>query len=455
MLDSIPNIIIGVGLALTFFLLAIVLGNAGAALTGGNQSAIQDLLRNASSKFWISVAALLCSIAFSIFIKVFYKNIQSQLDELVFLLGKNKLSHFGAEQAIITQMKLMQSISTSSQNTASQTDWQQVKFFEAMVGSVDQAVAPLLKYNFEQTQHILTEVRDAIVGLNDNNSENILALGKQMKEINQNAMRKMVDDFRHSLTAASSTESQLFQKTMKDLSQELNQACQKLVVALPDAASTCTKTLENYTSEWSAQLHESAQKNAEHLAAVSYQIKQDLQNTQASSEHMAKTLAAFAEMSSVAQDTIQMTRDMAECTHGALLNTATELQPIFDHIHRSLDELSQITQPASKLMLGAFDDASDGIGDVTQQLQSIVGAVHELSKKLSSLDPLNESIAKLKEEQYDFLESHLVRMDEQTILLKKILKLSEAKNRVTTPIGLDKKPMEIQKQSIHKEDGGV
>lgn len=420
-MDGIPNIIIGIGLALTFLLLAIVLGNAGGALSSNNSLAIQDLLNNASSKFWISVAALLCSIGFSLFVKWSYNKLQYQLDHLTDLLSNNHLSHFGAEQTIIQQLQLMQSIATDSHHTATQTNWHQAKFFEAVAASIEQAVTPILTFNATQTHSVLAEVRDAVINLSESNAENIIALGRQMKEINQKAIRQMVDDFRHSLTAASSTEMQLFQQTIKDLSQQLEQACQQLVVALPAAAQSCTKTLQQYTSAWADQLQQSTGQNIESLNTASDQIEQNLQQVRASSAYMTETFAALAEVSKLSLQNMKATQKTAQVTEQSLVQMSTKLEPVFERVQEALSELSQIIQPASQLMIGAFDDASNGIAEVGTQLQSIVSAVTKLSQKLSGLDALNDSVAQLKEEQYDFLASHLNRMDEQTVLLKKIL----------------------------------
>ena len=433
LLDSIPSTIVGVGLAITFLLLAIVLGDAGDALSGKNTTAIQNLLNNASSKFWISVSAILCSIVFSIFIKYSYRLIQVEIDSFISSLRDAGLNHFGAEQTIINQFKLMQEVVDYSQTTAKQTDWHRIHFFDAISGCIDQTISPIFKFHFDQSNQILTEIKNEIINLNDNNSKNIIALGSQVKEINQNAIRKMIDDFRHSLTAASSTEIQIFQKTMRTVSDEINQACQNLITALPKAGRDCTEVLQQYSSEWANQLQQSTEKNMQSLILSSQKIGENLQLVQVSSGRMMEALSIFSEGSIVAQNNMQTVQETAQTMEQSLINMTRNLEPVFERTQDSIIELSKILEPASELMLGTFDDASNTILAINTQLQSVIFTISELSKKLSSLDHLNTSIEKLQEGQYGFLEGYLKKIDDQAVLLQNIFLEIQAsdKNRKT------------------------
>lgn len=442
--ESVPNMIIGIGLALTFLLLAMVLGNAGEALTDGSQTAIQELLKNASSKFWISVAALLCSILFSVFIKNSYKRLQNGLEELIFLLEKSNLSHFGAEQAIIEQMQLMHSISKSSESTASQTDWKQARFFEEIANSVGNAVSPLMKYNSENNNKILRDIKDAIVYLSDTNSKNILELANQVKEINENAMRKMIDDFRHSLTAASSTEIQRFQETMKNLSNDLNNACLNLVTALPTAATTCTDTLIGYTSQWSNHLKETVNENSVQLSAVSTQIKENIQITQTASDNMARILSDFINVSSAAKDTIQMTGDMAKNTQESLLNTTSKIEKVFDSIRASMEKMSQIAQPSSEEMIFVFKNASNSIENLDKLLKSVIDEMCSMNEKLSSVNTLNDDFKNRKR-----------TLDDQKNRIEELLQSIKMESNLDTSIELDNHKKQFKIPGTFNKDGNV
>ena len=421
LLESIPNIIVGVGLTVTFFLLAVILGDAGGALSSNSSQSIQNLLNNASSKFWISVAALACSIGFGIFIKTNYKSVQNSIDDVLLHLRKSGLDHFGAEQSIVVQLELMKQIATANVVTANQTNWHDVNFFESMASSIDRATAPALKFQALQTQNLLGEIKQAVIDLNESNASNITALKTEINEINKSAMRKMIDDFRHSLTAASSTEIQTFQKVMRDLSQELNQACQRLVVALPEATNTCTNTLQNYTTSWVAQLERTTQQHNTQLSALSEQIGHNMQATQVSSDRVAATYTTLMQMVDLTDQALESSQHVLKSTHAGLLETISELQPIFKETKQNLSELNQLVVPASEQMLDTFEGASSAIVDVSEHLSLITNAVSQLSKQLSSLAPLNDSMARLKEDQYDFLESHIKEITSQTALMTNVL----------------------------------
>jgi hypothetical protein len=65
-----PNYLVGIGLCITFLGLAVVIAKASSVLTpgqdGGSSVALHDLLVAASSKFWSSLTAVFCSIAYGI-----------------------------------------------------------------------------------------------------------------------------------------------------------------------------------------------------------------------------------------------------------------------------------------------------------------------------------------------------------------------------------------------------
>lgn len=440
LLESIPNIIVGVGLTVTFFLLAVILGDAGGALSNNSSQSIQNLLNNASSKFWISVAALACSIGFGIFIKYNYKSVQNSIDDVLLHLRKSGLDHFGAEKSIVVQLELMQQIASANVVTANQTNWHDVSFFESMASSIDRAIAPALKFQALQTQNLLGEIKQAVIDLNESNASNIAALKTEINEINKSAMRKMIDDFRHSLTAASSTEIQIFQKVMRDLSQELNQACQRLVVALPEATNTCTNTLQSYTASWVAQLDRTTQQHNTQLSALSEQIGHNMQATQVSSDRVAATYSTLMQMVDLTDQALESSQHVLTSTHAGLLETMSELQPIFKETKQNLSELNRLVVPASEQMLGAFESTSSAIVDVSEHLSLITNAVSQLSKQLSALAPLNDSMARLKEDQYDFLESHIKEITSQTALITNVL------------IEIKQVSSNLQSTSIRKED---
>ncbi len=441
LLESIPNIIVGVGLTVTFFLLAVILGDAGGALSNNSSQSIQNLLNNASSKFWISVAALACSIGFGIFIKYNYKSVQNSIDDVLLHLRKSGLDHFGAEKSIVVQLELMKQIASANIVTANQTNWHDVSFFESMASSIDRAIAPALKFQALQTQNLLGEIKQAVIDLNESNASNIAALKTEINEINKSAMRKMIDDFRHSLTAASSTEIQIFQKVMRDLSQELNQACQRLVVALPEATNTCTNTLQSYTASWVAQLDRTTQQHNTQLSALSEQIGHNMQATQVSSDRVAATYSTLMQMVDLTDQALESSQHVLKSTHAGLLETISELQPIFKETKQNLSELNRLVVPVSEQMLGTFESASSAIIDVSEHLSLITNAVSQLSKQLSGLAPLNDSMAKLKEDQYDFLESHIKEITSQTALMTNVL------------IEIKQVASNLQSTSIRKEDG--
>ena len=440
LLESIPNIIVGVGLTVTFFLLAVILGDAGGALSNNSSQSIQNLLNNASSKFWISVAALACSIGFGIFIKYNYKSVQNSIDDVLLHLRKSGLDHFGAEKSIVVQLELMKQIASANIVTANQTNWHDVSFFESMASSIDRAIAPALKFQALQTQNLLGEIKQAVIDLNESNASNIAALKTEINEINKSAMRKMIDDFRHSLTAASSTEIQIFQKVMRDLSQELNQACQRLVVALPEATNTCTNTLQSYTASWVAQLDRTTQQHNTQLSALSEQIGHNMQATQVSSDRVAATYSTLMQMVDLTDQALKSSQHVLTSTHAGLLETMSELQPIFKETKQNLSELNRLVVPASEQMLGAFESTSSAIVDVSEHLSLITNAVSQLSKQLSALAPLNDSMARLKEDQYDFLESHIKEITSQTALITNVL------------IEIKQVFSNLQSTSIRKED---
>ena len=83
--ETMPNILIGVGLMFTFIFLALALNDAGQAMTGNQESrdaALKGLIATAGGKFITSIAGLLTSLVWNWGAKLTLEKLEASIDDL-------------------------------------------------------------------------------------------------------------------------------------------------------------------------------------------------------------------------------------------------------------------------------------------------------------------------------------------------------------------------------------
>lgn len=154
--EAVPNLLVGIGLLLTFFFLTQALVSvlpaldpqAGAQVS--TQAAVFDLLKAAGAKFVTSLAGLLASVLWAIFLRrrISRLNLYAErvLDQLTRLVRSG-----GGELAMYSQLRALQDLGQAAANV-SQSVRSQVQFAELGIGKAVQQIG-LTDQLLQETRH--------------------------------------------------------------------------------------------------------------------------------------------------------------------------------------------------------------------------------------------------------------------------------------------------------------
>ena len=154
--EAVPNLLVGIGLLLTFFFLTQALVSvlpaldpqAGAQVS--TQAAVFDLLKAAGAKFVTSLAGLLASVLWAIFLRrrISRLNLYAErvLDQLTRLVRSG-----GGELAMYSQLRSLQDLGQAAANV-SQSVRSQVQFAELGIGKAVQQIG-LTDQLLQETRH--------------------------------------------------------------------------------------------------------------------------------------------------------------------------------------------------------------------------------------------------------------------------------------------------------------
>lgn len=203
--ESMPNVLIGVGLLFTFIFLTMALNDARVILDGGEKEAVKQLLANASGKFVTSIVGLFCSIVWSYWarsiifrIDILALKVVRQLDRIV--------PSIGSEAAVIAQMGMLKELISVGREQNEQLK----KFDTDLAIAIGKATAAAIQPSFEMLTSKLTEALDK--------------LSANLGSINENALNKIAEDISSSFRELSSNEMNSFKNSLLELSEKLGTA---------------------------------------------------------------------------------------------------------------------------------------------------------------------------------------------------------------------------------------
>lgn len=212
--EAAPNILIGVGLLFTFGFLAIALADVMPALGPSAapeniRSAISGLLQNASGKFLTSIAGMSCSLFWSYASKRNLENLEDEIEALCSAMQMH-VEDTGSEAAISAQIALLSEILNENREQVGQ-----LKRFETdFAVAIGKALGSQMQPAFER---LAATISDAL-----------RALTEKVGTMNEEALRKMLSDFKNAITEHSGEEMEAFKRTLIEISEQIKTAAQKL-----------------------------------------------------------------------------------------------------------------------------------------------------------------------------------------------------------------------------------
>ncbi len=192
---AIPNLLIGVGLLLTFFGIVIALNIASSGITGGtaasSDKALQDLLAAASTKFSSSIVALICSLTFSGWQKHYYDKIITTIDDICHRFEELTI-HKSVEQLVYEDIKIQNTILTCVDSLAINIG---LKIGEVLENQLPKSIA--------LTMQPLAEA--------------LMKIATKMEQTGESGMQDMIEKFMNRLHSSTNNEMSSLAETLKQL----------------------------------------------------------------------------------------------------------------------------------------------------------------------------------------------------------------------------------------------
>ncbi|MFM2075631.1 MAG: hypothetical protein RJB34_1936 [Pseudomonadota bacterium] len=400
--DTVPNILVGVGLLFTFIFLTLaltettaVLGNA--ADVKQTQNAIEELLKVAGSKFLTSLAGLLSSILWTFFAKKQMEKLAKVGDRFLEALSRVVPPNGGElimqQQVIVAGMMQANSKDivglTEELLGESREQTGTFKRFEtdlavSLAGAINKAFTP-------QMEAMTTKLVGAIEGLSE-----------KLGAMNQEALKTMLEDFAAMLKQATESEMNQLQQTLKELSDKLQIAGGTLGeggVKAGDAINEASALLVSRVQEISENLAKGAS-NMDAAASAINSAMNELEVAVLEAANIGKRGALFVnDALEKAGGTVErlssVSGGMVEASHamesiggklGNVVDTVEELAREQQAVVLAVREVAPTAMAAVERVTGVLDQAANQTLDVMQQTKlSMESTAATLGKTVASI----------------------------------------------------------------------
>jgi len=230
--ETMPNILIGVGLMFTFGFLAYALTFAGQSMqdySADRDNAMKQLIATAGGKFITSIVGLFCSLLWNWRAKVKIDQLQRSIEQLH--AAFRKIAPDTAAQAIIKQQhSIFKEILDENRAQVGQLKRFETDFAVALANAIGNTLQPAFKT-------LGSELIEAIKNLTD-----------RIGSMNEEALQRMITEFLEKFRSTSSNEMQDFKNVLIELASKLNAAGTKMEADIGSASTTfgyAAKTLES------------------------------------------------------------------------------------------------------------------------------------------------------------------------------------------------------------------
>lgn len=415
--EAMPNILIGIGLLLTFFFLALALSEAIPAIKASKNSdpelikkAISGLLENASGKFLTSISGMFCSLVWTYLSKKNLEELDDEIEDLCVAM-QHHVEDTGSEAAISAQIDVLRQILEESREQVGQ-----LKRFETdFAVAIGEALGNKMQPAFERLTVSITNALNALT--------------EKVGSVNEDALNTMLTRFQEAIQKHSGKEMEAFKQTLVEIAIQIKEAADKLAGAGDKTGKLIQQGSQQFGDalaegasglRQAASLLDQAMVTAkatvndmdETIERAANEGRQGLQNLQ---EVLAKlamtatevgTLVAkiqtasgdFEEAAAAAADATESLQKVVE-GQNALVNTVSTAAR---DLGTSLVTANQEFRKSAETMSQTTKEMTAGVENYSEQLAGLHGDLDEsLAKAIGSL---NSTISELVDGLDDFLE---------------------------------------------------
>ncbi len=398
-LRAVPNILVGVGLVLTFIGLVAALQVATQSLQEPSKNIVQqapamnsngnrdtaktqrlsqssqkrsesaemkqilaDLLTTAAAKFYASLTALFWSIILTIFVKWAVISTRSQLHIFNNLL-EERLSFANAESIAQEQLKVM---------------LEQKNQLEIFNSDMAARIGDSIKQAMEQTNSGLMQELQSIAGT-------FKQLVATSGEATSEAVNKAIDTELTTVLRDTTQTLQTVTGSMNGLPQQLESVVAKLQSSSTDAAREAEERMRSVGSQVHATLNEGAQAAAQTLASSASGISSTLTDLGERSDALAASLQSSAR---VHQELVEKIGAGSQSLQESIVALRSAAAPITDSVRR-VTESSETLQEVLKGAAASISEAQESIREQITENQRLwrehVGRFDQVDEHLGTI----------------------------------------------------------------------
>jgi len=414
-LNFISNMLIGVGLLLTFAALVAALAEAGHGLKdGGAETAIQNLLVAAAFKFWTSVAGLGSSIGLRIFYEYQHSRIKRQLGRICAGLERGL-------QLVTPEFLANEQLREAREQTAAMK-----RFTTDLAVSLTAALKPVHESIQDIGQRITGGIGDAI---KESAGSEMQALAQNLGGIveslssSRGEMDKVASTVRDTLaeaaeamrTAAGSASNEMSQQ-LKDIMTSLAEENRKQTRAFDEAMQNLSIIMDQAGNAAGGKITQAATSLANGLEGITDGVRHatgtvadrmdQLSNTiQSTEERMAKHIMAMDGLI----DRVRETENSFGATSRVLVEAAIPITRSSENMAASTENLKHSIQGISQIIGESHKGLTSLSGKMEQTQQVLQQAWQAYDKRFGEVD---ESLGKAMEGIIDNVKINIEKMSE-------------------------------------------
>jgi hypothetical protein len=278
--DAVPNLLVGIGLLMTFFFLTIAITEAMVPLKGATGTVSKEAIDNATSgllgaagaKFTTSLAGLLASILWTFFSKRWIARIGLACEELLRVLS-GIVSPDAAELVFQTQInqadtsilksnsqiglveKLLVEAEDQGDLVQKMTDLSEHRqtVIEELLEQARDQTGTLKRFETDLAVSIATAINTSFTPKFEEMTERLIGaidgLSNRLGTMNQDALRKMTEDFSAMLQKMTDAELGQLKESLEKLSEKLSNAGAVVIDGAKEAGASFGKAATDLTTE--------------------------------------------------------------------------------------------------------------------------------------------------------------------------------------------------------------
>ena len=353
LIESMPGILVGLGVLGTFLGLSISLIPALYKLQGNPSGAIGDLMGGAGVAFFTSVFGLLFSLIFNVVSDKKTSGLQIQLDEFNSVLEKSL--KFITEEHLLT-MYLEESR-------------QQGKYLSNMDENIALKIGDIIRNSVEQMGGKIQQI---------------------ISQNNQNISEKFLNDIANQMTKGMGDFSKKQMENMEKTLTSLQDNIPPLISRLEDSQKQSEQTTKTLVKELASSSRDNQNRINESLIHTMQDMKNQFKEiTQNLREGMTQTvLDSSKELSNVFEKNTLLLKEAEDSRNSFqkdMNQTADKLHTFTDQLNKIISELNHTTTHNIKLAFERFNEATEQQKQIVEKNKQYSYSLDSLSKELKEV----------------------------------------------------------------------